>query len=480
MNLKEYASFDATGLAQLVRKKEISPMELLDISLAAIDQVNGKLNAVVDDTRDYALQQIRAGIDLSAPFCGVPLAIKDCGGFSSQIRATVGTRLSGDGVYAAKDATLLQRFKRAGALIVATSTTSEFCIDSSTETLRHGATHNPWHLDYSVGGSSGGAAALVASGALPFAHGSDGGGSIRIPASMCGIIGFKPSRFRVPVGPVSWDPGVVAHFALTRSVRDAAALLDAVEGPDPGYYGTFAPDAQRHLQAIQQPPRKLRIAYMLHTPYGTPFYDEECITAVLRTVEVLRALGHECEEAYPEISPAYQEARIHSMCDSIAITLENMAKETGLPIDETTVEPLVYKTYLQSRRRTGLDVFRSQAEMAKAARSVGQFFCNYDILLSPTMGRIERRLGTLNGVVNAEISAEEWARRRQDYACITPLANIAGLPSVSLPLYRNQHGMPLGIELDSAVDNDQLVLQLAAQLEKTELWITEKPAIYVK
>ena len=479
MNLKEYASFDATGLAELVRKKEVSPLELLDTALEALGQVNGQLNAVVDYTRDYALQQIREGVDLSAPFCGVPMAIKDCGGFSSQIRATAGTRLSGDGVYAAQDATLLRRFEKAGALIVATSTTSEFCIDSSTETLRHGATRNPWHLDYSVGGSSGGAAALVASGALPFAHGSDGGGSIRIPASMCGVVGFKPSRFRVPVGPTGWDPGVVAHFALTRSVRDAAALLDAVEGPDPGYYGTFAPDAQSHLQAIQTPPRKLRIAYMLHTPYGAPFCDEECITAVLQTVEVLRALGHECVEAYPEISPAYQEARIQSMCDSIAITLENMARETGLPIDETTVEPLVYKTYLKSKSRMGLDVFRSQAEMAKAARSVGRFFCDYDILLSPTMGRIERRLGTLNGVVNAEISAEEWARRRQDYACITPLANIAGLPSISLPLYRNQHGMPLGIELDSAVDRDQLVLQLAAQLEKTDLWIKKNPPIYV-
>lgn len=478
MKLNEYSGLDATALADLIRRKQVSPEEVLEISLEALEMVNGRLNAVVDYTYEYAFKQIKDGIDLSSPFPGVPMVLKDCGGEAAGIRATMGTRLSGNGVYAKEDSNFFKRLKQSGIIVVATAATSEFCIDSSTETLRNGPTHNPWNLEYSPGGSSGGSAALVAAGGVPIAHGNDGGGSIRIPASMCGIVGFKPSRFRIPTGPYGWDPGCSVSFILSRSVRDLAAMLDAVEGPDCGYYGTAAPHHMPYAEAVRREPRKVKIAYMLRTPYGKEFSDPECILAVKEAVMILRSLGHECTEAYPDIRESYQDARIACMCDEIAVSIEELAAGTGLPADESTLEPLVYKTYLESQKRMGMDVFRAKAELGTAARAMGRFFESYDIVLSPTVGKAARRLGTLNGVADPGISASEWALRRREYACITPLANIAGLPSISLPLYITRDGMPLGIELDGAIDNDQLVLSLGAQLERARPWIGRRPVVY--
>lgn len=478
MKLSEYTALDATGLAALVRSGVVSPRELVETALLAIRQTDEKIHAVVDYTYDYAMKQLKNGVDRDAPFCGVPFALKDSGGIAEGIRTTLGTRLSGSGVYAKHDSTLFKRIKQAGIIVVATTATSEFCMDSSTETLLHGPTRNPWNLNESAGGSSGGSAALVAAGAVPMAHGSDGGGSIRIPAAMCGVVGFKPSRFRVPTGPSGWDPGGTVQFILSRSVRDSAAMLDVIEGPDPGYYGVAAPHDLTYAEVIKRNPRKLRIAYMTRTPYGKPFATPECIEAVLSVVDILRALGHTCVEAYPEITEQYHDARVTYMNDGIALEIQQMAEETGLPIDETTLEPLVYKTYLDALSRKGLEVFRARGELARVGREMGRFFQNYDLLLSPTCGRIGRPLGTLNGVANREISASEWARRRREYACITPLANVAGLPSISLPLYMSDSGLPIGIEIDGAIDQDELVLQLSAQLERVVPWSGRKPPIY--
>lgn len=268
------------------------------------------------------------------------------------------------------------------------------------------------------------------------------------------------------------------QFILSRTVRDSAAMLDAIEGPDPGYYGIAAPHDLLYTEAVRRDPRKLRIAYMTRTPYGKPFVSPECAEAVLSVVDILRALGHTCVEAYPEISEQYHDARVMYMNDGIVLEIQQMAEETGCPIDETTLEPLVYKTYLDALSRKGMEVFRARRELARAGREMGRFFQSYDLLISPTCGRIGRPLGTLNGVVNSEISASEWARKRRDYACITPLANVAGLPSISLPLYMSDSGLPIGVEIDGAIDQDELVLQLSAQLERAAPWSERKPPIY--
>lgn len=479
MKLSDYAALDATGLAELIRSGQVSPRELLDTAVEALRQVDGQLNAIVDYTYDYALKQLEAGIDRSAPFCGVPFVIKDCGSVAAGIRATLGSRLTGEGVWAKRDSTLFERMKRSGVIVVGTTATSEFCIDSSTETLRHGATHNPWAPEYSAGGSSGGTAAIVAAGGVPMGHGNDGGGSIRIPASMCGVVGFKPSRFRIPTGPSGWDPGGSVSFVLSRSVRDSAAMLDAVEGPDPGYYGAAAPHRLPYAEAVRREPRKLKIAYMLRTPYGKEFASGECVKAVLETVAVLKQLGHQCEQAYPQIPESYHEARLACMSDGIALEIQEVAAQTGRPISEETLEPLVYKTYQESLKRKGLEVFQARQVLAAAGREMGRFFQSYDLLLSPTVGKLERPLGALNGASHPEMPASQWALRRREYACVTPLANVVGLPSISLPLCMSDGGLPIGIQLDGRIDDDQLVLQLAAQLERAMPWAGRKPRIYV-
>jgi len=244
-------------------------------------------------------------------------------------------------------------------------------------------------------------------------------------------------------------------------------------------YGIAAPHDLLYTEAVRRDPRKLRIAYMTRTPYGKPFVSPECVEAVLSVVDILRALGHTCVEAYPEISEQYHDARVMYMNDGIVLEIQQMAEETGCPIDETTLEPLVYKTYLDALSRKGMEVFRARRELARAGREMGRFFQSYDLLISPTCGRIGRPLGTLNGVVNSEISASEWARKRRDYACIAPLANVAGLPSISLPLYMSDSGLPIGVEIDGAIDQDELVLQLSAQLERAAPWSERKPPIYV-
>ena len=480
MKLSDYAAMDATGLAELIRSGQVSPRELLDTAVEALRQVDGQINAIVEYTYDYALAQLKAGIDRDAPFCGVPFVIKDCGAVAEGIRATLGSRLRGEGLWAKRDSTLFERMKRSGVIVVGTAATSEFCVDSSTETLRHGATRNPWAPGYSAGGSSGGTAAAVAAGGVPMGHGSDGGGSIRIPAAMCGVVGFKPSRFRVPTGPSGWDPGGTVSFVLSRTVRDSAAMLDAVEGPDPGYYGAAACHDLPYAEAVRREPRPLKIAYMLRTPYGKEFASEECAGAVLEVAEVLRGLGHRCEEAYPEIPESYHDARLACMSDGIALEIQAAAAQSGKPISEETLEPLVYKTYLESLNRKGQDVFRARQALAAAGREMGRFFQCYDLLLSPAVGKLERPLGTLNGVAGAEeMTAAEWGLRRREYACTAPLANVAGLPSISLPLCMSSRGLPIGIQLDGGIDADQLVLQAAAQLERAMPWSGRRPQIYV-
>lgn len=198
-------------------------------------------------------------------------------------------------------------------------------------------------------------------------------------------------------------------------------------------------------------------------------------------LDILPSMGYYglSRPAYPEISEQYHDARVMYMNDGIVLEIQQMAEETGCPIDETTLEPLVYKTYLDALSRKGMEVFRARRELARAGREMGRFFQSYDLLISPTCGRIGRPLGTLNGVVNSEISASEWARKRRDYACIAPLANVAGLPSISLPLYMSDSGLPIGVEIDGAIDQDELVLQLSAQLERAAPWSERKPPIYV-
>lgn len=480
MKISEYSTLDATGVAELVRNKEVSPGEVLETAIQALEQVNPKLNAVVDYTYDYARKQIEAGIDLSAPFCGVPFVIKDSGDFMAGIRATLGTRLAGDGFYASVDTELARRFKKAGVVVIATASCPEFCWNNCTETLRNGITRNPWNPNLTSGGSSGGTAALVAAGAVPIGHGSDGGGSIRMPASACGLVGLKPSRFRIPTGPDGGDPGHAAHFVLTRSVRDTAIMLDAVAGDDPGAYGSARLPDKPYSEIIKKDPGKLKIAYMLHHPYGDEFENEECVRAVKETVALLESLGHECVEAYPPLSITYHEPRILVQAVGTNLWIEDVARRSGLPINETTLEPLVYKQYLEAQKIPATAYAAANKELAKAARRVGRFMEDFDILLSPTMGILPLEVNKYNPYTDPNKSVNDWVLTRRRFSGNTALCNVTGMPSLTIPLCSSADGLPIGIEIDAKLGCEDTVLALAAQLERAKPWSDRLPGIFAR
>lgn len=478
MKVSEYTQYDATGLAHLVRTKQVSPRELLDTAVDAIGQVEPQLNAVVEMTYDYAKKQIEDGIDLDAPFCGVPFVVKDSGGHLAGVPSTIGSRLTGRGITPKQDSTLMARFKRAGVLMVATTATPEMCWNSSTESLRHGATHNPWDLERSPGGSSGGTAALIASGCVPFGHGSDGGGSIRMPASINGLVGLKPTRFRIPNGPNGGDPGLAVNFILSRSVRDTAVMLDQVQGPDPGYYGTAVMPPKPYGQLIQAPPeRKLRIAYMLRLPYGVPYESQECVQATLELAEMLRGLGHDCVEAYPPLKEEYHLHRIMAQAADTNNWIEDVAAQSGLPISEETLEPLVYQAYLQQRKVSAEQMFNAQCYLNRTSREIGRWMEDYDAIVCPTLGMLPLKLGS-TVPWRENMSVQDWVLDRRRWSANAGMCNVTGMPSITVPFKLSREGLPIGMEIDGRMGDDALVLQLAAELERVNPWKDRHPAVY--
>lgn len=478
MKVSEYAALDATGVAQLVRKKEVSPEEVLEAAITAIEQVDPAVHAVVDRTYEFARDQIRAGIDPGAPFCGVPFVIKDEGGIMKGIRGTLGTRLSGDGITTDHDTVLAARFKKAGVVVAATAACPEFCWNNTTETIRNGITRNPWDLGVSSGGSSGGTAALVAAGAVPMGHGSDGGGSIRMPAAACGLVGLKPTRFRIPTGPDGGDPGQAADFILSRSVRDTAMMLDAVEGPDAGCYGAAVRPLEPYSQTVQRDPKKLRIAYMLRAPYGDPYENEECCQAVKDAVTLLESLGHSCIEDYPPLDIHYHEPRILIQAAGTNAWIERVSRASGLPVSEDTLEPLVYKAYLEAKSITASEYLAAKRELTQVMREVGRFMEGYDLLVSSTMGILPLEVGKYNPFSRPDIPVQDWVLERRRWSGNTAMCNVTGQPSITVPLTQSKGGMPIGIEIDGRVGDDSLVLQLAAQLERARPWKDRKPGVY--
>lgn len=482
MKVSEYTKYDATGLAELVRKKEVSPLELLDTAMDAMQQVNPDINAVIDYTYDYAKKQIDDGIDLDAPFCGVPFLVKDSGYQLKGVRSTIGSRLAGDGVYTSENTTLQTRFQRAGVVVVATTATPEFCWGSSTETLRHGPTRNPWNLEYSPCGSSGGTASMIAAGGTPFGHGSDGGGSIRMPASSCGLVGLKPTRFRVPNGPFGGDQGLAVNFLLSRSVRDTAIMLDAVQGPDPGAYGAALMPDEPYAQIIKKSPKKLKIAYMLHLPYRmyeSTYDNPDVQRATLEFVDFLRSLGHECVEAYPQLDEDYHIARILSQAAGTNLSIEKMSRQSGLQISEETLEPLVYKAYIEQQDITGAQMELAMSELAGVSRSIGRWMMDYDVLVCPTMGILPPKIGTVNPF-ETDRTVQQWIEERRRSSGNCGMSNVTGMPSITVPFALSADGVPIGMEIDARIGDDAIVLQLAAEIERVRPWSVRRPSVFAK
>ena len=473
----EYASRDGLGLAELVARREVTARELLDAALSAIELLNPSINAVCRTLPGEAAGSIDAGLP-TGPFTGVPFLTKELAPHAKGVRCDAGSRLA-EGLVATGDSELMARFRRAGFVHAGTTQSPELGYSPTTENKLFGPVHNPWDPSRSAGGSSGGAGAAVASGIVPIAHASDGGGSIRIPASCNGLVGLKPSRDRIPSGPGASDPlcGLAVEFALARSVRDVAALLDAVAGPDAGAPGIAPTPPQPFRTLATKPPGRLRIAWT-ERPASGAAADPDCSAAVQAVARLLEELGHDVIEGAPKLDwDAFLE-NVHVIWTVYTVNFaDTLAAATGRRPGEDTLEAATLACYEDGKRYTAMDLVRAMAHGGAVSRDVGAFFDGVDVMVTPTIGRPPAALGEIDQD-RPGIGAMEWTREVFGHCPFTPLFNTTGQPAISLPLHRTSAGLPVGVQFAARLGQEATLLQLAAQVEAARPW-RQQPAIHL-
>jgi amidase len=406
MNLSEYARYDGLGLADLIRNKEVTAKELAELVLAGVQKINPEINAVIE-VYNERVEKADELLLPEAPFSGVPFFLKDLGAAEAGKPQEMGSRLA-KGWVAATDAYLTTRFKEAGALILGRTATPELGLAATTESILTGATKNPWDLSRIAGGSSGGSAAAVAAGILPVAHASDGGGSIRIPAACCGVVGLKPSRGRISTGPDADERlfGLVQEFVVSRTVRDTAAMLDAVGIPAAGEPFVIVQPRQPYLNEIGAPTGKLRIAY---TPES--WMDLEVNSEIAdKAGDIARLcenMGHDVEEAKPhfDLEPYFSALGV-MWGSSLCFACDRLSEIMNRPADADYLEPVTLKIIESARQYSAKDVITAKAAINSTCRKVGQFFENYDVLLTPTLTQLPVPLGTID--LNQDVPIENW------------------------------------------------------------------------
>jgi amidase len=470
----EYDQYDGLGLAALVSKRQVTPLELITAVRQRLEAINPKLNATAQLFFDRAEAQIKQGLP-SGAFKGVPFVLKDLGQQLAGTITTYGSRVFKDNK-PDFDSTLVARYKQAGLVIFAKTTSPEFGLTTTTESVLFGKTHNPWNLERTSGGSSGGSSALVASRVVPMAHGSDGGGSIRIPASCCGLFGLKPTRGRVPVGPAQFEGwnGCSHHHALTMSVRDSAALLDATAGAELGSPYFSPPPVRPFLKEVGADPGKLRIALVVETPAGTPL-DPECKKAAVDAAKLCESLGHTIEEAKAPIADAWmREAFLTVLRVSLARTLDDATKPLGRPVTEKDVEPVTWLLAQAGRAVNVVTYSRAIATMHQVGLAMAKFQQNYDVILSPTLAKPPVPLGVLS---LSPVNIAQYTKDVTEFGPYTALYNVTGQPSMSVPLHWSADGLPIGVMFSGRFGDDATLLRLASQLEKAKPWAGLRPKI---
>jgi Asp-tRNA(Asn)/Glu-tRNA(Gln) amidotransferase A subunit family amidase len=467
------SDYDALGLAELIRRKQTSADELLSWAVASAEAVNRRLNCIAHAHYDEARAQISTGLG-AGPFQGVPFIVKDLGIDLAQTVTSSGSLAFGDR-RASMDSELVARYKRAGLVIFAKSTTPELGLAFTTESKAFGLTRNPWDRERSAGGSSGGAAAAVASGIVPMAHASDGGGSIRVPASCNGLFGLKPSRGRMPSGPAVTERwfGLATAHAVTRSVRDSAALLDATCGTECGSRYTAPPaPAGGFLAGLDQRSDRLRIALMLDAPGGTSI-DPACIEAARDAARLCESLGHHVEEAAPALdAEALTAGFLACIMTSVAQALRDRGAERGRPVGAEEVETVTWIYAQQGRKASSLEIADANFAFQAAAITMSRFLTKYDLLLTPALARPPAKLGTLD---LSPIDLAAHAREVASYSPFTAIANMTGQPSMSVPLFWTSQGLPLGSLFTGRYGEEATLLRLAAQLERARPWAGRRP-----
>lgn len=466
---------DATAQAALIKKGEITPLELVDLSIAATEKLNPTLNAVITPMFEEA-RTLAKTATLAAPFAGVPMMLKDGLAAYKGIPFSTGSALFKNNI-AKHDSELVKRYKQAGFIVIGKTNMPEFGILPTTEPTAFGATHNPWDTTKTPGGSSGGTASAVAARMVALAHGNDGGGSIRIPASCCGLFGLKPTRGRNPLAPMSsLVSGLVEEHVLTHSVRDSAAVLDITGQPDPnGFY--YAPaQKQPYAEVLKQPVRKLKIGYSLTQNSGKPVH-QDCVDATLKAVELARSFGHEVVEMPMKIPFTGKMLGeifgvIWAVCAASPLAFYH--KMTGNPPPKALVEPLSYALYQQGQKVSGADYELARQGMHRIARSVLEFFTDIDVWISPTLGMPPVDLGSFPQSEDNPLAPLDMAGK---FSPITAIFNISGQPAASVPVHWNAEGLPVGIQIVTKFGDEGTLFQLAAQMEEVVNWQAKLPNI---
>jgi len=473
MNTTEYLEYDALELAGLMREGEVTAAELADCARQRAEQINPEINAVLEWFAEPDAPVL--GKPAETPFAGVPFLIKDLVIQAEGRRCEMGSRLA-DGLVAPADSDLMARFRRAGLATLGRTATPEMGYNVATETLQAGICRNPWDLERSPGGSSGGSAAAVAAGIVPIAHANDGGGSIRIPSACCGLVGLKPTRGRVPIGPAAAEglSGFGIEFAVTRSVRDAAALLDAVQGPGVGDPYVIPTPAAAYSSCLQRAPESLRIGFMTEAWSGVPV-DAEIRAALLSIARCCESLGHRVEDAAPPLdAEAFAVANTDLWSASIAHWVVDLCAATGRPADHTTLEQATLAVYEHGAALSAVDLLHADDTFNRVSRDFGRFFREYDLLLTPTTAQLPWPIGQ-QASEGGNYTARSWTDHVFSVAPFTAVFNCTGQPAISLPLARSESGLPIGIQFAAPFGREDLLLSLAAVFEQVMPWPTLAP-----
>ncbi len=490
----EYADYDGLGLAELIRKKEISPGDLLEEAVTRIEEQNPRLNAVITPMYDLARKYLREQT-LEGPFAGVPFLLKDLMG------AYAGARLT-NGCKAMKsyipdfDSEMVRRYKRSGVVVLGKTNTPEFGLVAYTEPELHGPTRNPWNLEHTPGGSSGGSAAAVSDGMVPLAGGGDGGGSIRIPCSCCGLFGLKPTRGRTPTGPLYgeiWQGAAIEHV-LTRSVRDSAAMLDAVGGPEDGGPYRIQSPQRPYLEETERDPGKLSIAFTTDSPLGAEVHPEY-VQATRETARMLEKMGHRVEEAHPEIDGlALAKSYLSKYYGEVRADIEELQTILGRKPVMADVETITWTLGVLGTATSAASFIQAKRLWNTASREMGRFLSGYDLYLTPTIAMPPIRVGELKPKPIEEAALkllcslklgrllksagliDKIAMANLAKTPFTQLANYTGQPAMSVPLHWTSDGLPCGMQFMARTGDEATLFRLAAQLEKEYPWFQKRPA----
>ncbi len=473
MAIQNYSDYDATDLAEMVRSGQVSAAELLEEAIERTERVNPQINAVVYPYYDEARERAYAGLP-EGPFTGVPFLLKDLYLLYAGQPMSNGSRIFVDYV-PDHDHELTARYKAAGLSIFGRSTSPEFGITATTESIVHGKTRNPWNLEHTAGGSSGGAAAAVAAGILPIANASDGGGSIRIPASCCGLFGLKPTRARTPSGPdvgEGWAGQSTIH-AVSRSVRDSAALLDATAGPDLGAPYYAPPPERPWAEEVGRDLGQMRIGVITNAFNGVETHPD-CIAAVDHAADLCRQLGLEVEEAELEIPEELRIALWNVVRPSTLVAVQDRAAQLGREPNPEDVEPITWQM-INSEQPSAADYIRATRAVHAIGRIVAGFFTGYDLMLTPTMAMPPFPLGHLN------LDRDDMRAQGEDVAytvAYTSTFNSAGNPAASIPLYWNEDGLPIGTHFIAPYADEASLIRIGSALEQLQPWANRKPPVH--